>query len=349
MNKRKILGIMALTREQCEYYLERYNRFADGENVRLISFTPRKIRWRRKRVKGFYYSDGIIKERWFPFPDAIYNQCFNNRANKITSYLGFNKVFNRINRFNKWHVYNILEATPNYDLKNFVPETLIFNKKNLFQYLDKHYAVFLKPCYGSFADNIYRIRYDKEIMKYHIYTTNTTPRFSFEDPSLLFNKINELVGRRKYIVQSEISMKKLNKDLFDIRMILQKDNSGQWGITTAFSRITPYRSIITNNMYKKKFLHELLSDLLYSQEKQKQITKNLYETSIKTALALEQSLGHLGEISVDFTITDQDEIKIIEVNGKPSKALIDELNDENIINLFYSKPIEYLTFLANKK
>lgn len=345
----KILGILASTREKSIYYLELYNRFVGSENIRLISFTPRRIRWYRKRVKGFYFSDGVLKEGWFPFPNAIYNQCYNKRSAKITAYIGSSKVFNVINRFNKWHIYKILESPIQSDLKNFVPETRFFNKKNLFQFLEKHYAVFLKPCYGSFGDDIFRIRYDKENKKFHIYTIVSTPKFSFEDPVLFFNKIKELVGRKKYIVQSEISMKTLNEDLFDIRVILQKDGTGLWSVTTAFSRITPHRSIITNNMYKRKFLDELLSTLHYSRDKQRKLTKCLYETSIKTAISLEQSLGHLGEISVDFTITDQDELKIIEVNGKPSKVLIDELSDKNIIDLFYSKPIKYLKFLGENK
>lgn len=349
MNKRKILGILALSREKGKEYLQLYSSFVNSDDIRLISFTPRKIRWRRKRVKGLYFSDGVIKEGWFPFPDAIYNQCYNKRSLKITSYVGSGKVFNQINRFNKWHIYNILQSSTSSELTNFIPETRLFNEKNLFDLLNKHDAVFLKPCYGSFGDDIFRIRYDKDNKEYHIHTTITTPKFSFEDPTMFFKKIKGLIGRKIYIVQSEIPMKKLNKDLFDIRMILQKDNSGQWGITTAFSRITPNRSIITNNMYKKKFLHELLSALLYSPEKQQQITRSLNEISLKTALALEQSLGHLGEISVDFAITDKDELKIIEVNGKPSKALIKRLPNETIINLFYSKPIEYLKFLANKR
>ena len=339
---------MAPTREKSVDYLERYSRFVEGEEIRLISFTPRQIRWRRKRVRGLYFSNGTMKERWFPFPDAIYNQCYNIKAPKITAHIGSRKVFNRINRFNKWQIHNILESASEFDFHNVIPETRLLSNVNLLVFLDKHDTVFIKPCYGSFGNGIFRIRFDKENQKYHIYTIVTTPKYSYDNPTMLYKKIKELVGRKKFIIQSEIPMKTLNNDLFDIRMIVQKNESGRWSVTTAFSRITPHRSILTNNMYKKMFLHELLSALQYAPEKQQDIMNDLYKTSINTAKTLEQKLGHLGEMSVDFTITDQDELKIIEVNGKPSKALIDELSDDNIIDLFYSNPIKYLKFLGEK-
>lgn len=79
---------------------------------------------------------------------------------------------------------------------------------------------------------------------------------------------------------------------------------------------------------------------LYPLKKVKSILKSLSEVSINVAKHIEKNLGHLGEISVDFGLDIEGDLKIIEVNGKIQKNLYNMLDHLESRELVYKRPFE---------
>lgn len=344
-----LLGIMVSSKNERKAVINRYLKyFPQDDNLLLVAFTPKDIRWKKRKINVLYFYNNEWNRKWLRFPDGIYNQCFNKhkkRMKKIEKVLGENRIFNTINRFNKWSIYRLLE---NSKVNKYVPNTYLFGKANVFELLEDHKALFLKPCYGSFSKGIFKIE-KTEAGSFSIYQTVTTPKYTFDDPVEFYQKIEELIGKKEFIIQAEIPMKTWNGSRFESRMLLQKDATGKWAVTAGICRITYERSIITNYLKKEMRLRDIMEELDFSADKKNKIMEDLYKISLDTAQCLEDGLGLLGEISVDFAITEDGQVKIIEANGKPSKVLVEDLGDEEIIEAFYKKPMDFLVYLANVK
>jgi len=71
--------------------------------------------------------------------------------------------------------------------------------------------------------------------------------------------------------------------------------------------------------------------------------------SLEAAAVIEDKLGLLGEISVDFMLDTCGRPWIIEVNGHTQKSFVKRLHDHQMTNTIYRNPLEYATFLAGKE
>jgi hypothetical protein len=52
----------------------------------------------------------------------------------------------------------------------------------------------------------------------------------------LFKKLKALAGEEKYLIQETIALATFNDSPFDIRISVQKDGKGEWGITGMVER-----------------------------------------------------------------------------------------------------------------
>ena len=94
-----LLGIMASSRNKRKSVLVPYLRHRQP-GMRMFCFTPADIDWERKRIRGLYRSKGKWAVGSFPFPQAVYNRCYEmDQAliERLEAVIGRNKCFNHIN------------------------------------------------------------------------------------------------------------------------------------------------------------------------------------------------------------------------------------------------------------
>lgn len=339
MLNRPLIGILVRKRNRRKRILKLYQRY-HNLNLKLYAFTSADIDWEMQRINGLTLRKGKWKQYSLPFPQAVYNRCFNKgniALQHLEKAIGSNKCFNSINFFNKWEMYNHLKRS---ELKPYLPETFLYNEVNAAKILEKYKLIYIKPAYGCKGDSVYRVE-RKSNGDTHISLHSLAPRYICRKNEDIQKKLNQILEGEKYMVQQGINLCMLNHQYFDIRALVQKDIQGKWSVSDVICRVaykSYFNTSICNAVYDAAGVLSQISD---------KILQILQELSVKAAQEAEVMLGSLGEISVDFVVDEQRKLWIMELNGKPQKNIhkggIRSLKQQKII---YSRPIEYAYYLS---
>jgi hypothetical protein len=341
LENRPLIGIMVTKRSSRKRILELYRHY-HNLNLKLYAFTPADILWKKGRIIGLSLKKGIWKQHSFPFPHVVYNRSFNKKLitiQRLEKAIGRNKCFNNINFFNKWDLYNLLEQSI---LKPYVPDTFLYNEVNVSELIEKYKLVYIKPSYGFKGKSVYRVELTDH-GDIHISLHSLTPRYICRKNENIQEKLNELLGPKKYMVQQGIRMCQLDHQYFDIRVLVQKDILGEWTVSTITSRVA-YENYFNTSMCETIYDVVEILPRLVSPEKINEILRSLHEISVKAALEAETHMGSLGELSVDFVLDEQRKLWIIELNGKPQKNIYKNLKCYK--GKIYSRPMEYAYYLS---
>jgi len=339
--KRPLIGILVSSRRKREQVLEQYERF-HNQKVRLYAFSPADIHWKEKRIAGLYLNGSVCKSKWFPFPEAVYNRCYNREMTKTIKRLKKrvgNKVFNQLNFFNKWRMYKIIARSA---YNTYLPVTLPYNQENLKALLRKHNLIYIKPIYGNKGEKVYRIE-RLENGEIHTSLHSLSPIHTWREDEDIISRIEQLIGQDKSIVQQGIRSSQINQQLFDIRVLVQKDITRKWTVSSIVCRVANkqyYNTSIFSDIYS---FSAFSSRFLPSGHK---LQDELNTVSVKVARLVEKNIGLMGELSVDFILDEQQKLWIIELNGMPQKSIYADLQNAYHEQLAYRRPIEYAYYLS---
>lgn len=344
MENRPLIGILVSNKNNRKRVLELYQRY-DRLNLRLVAFTPADINWENQRINGTSLIKGIWKQSSFAFPDVVYNRSFNKKTitiQRLESAIGPNKCFNKINFFNKWDLYNLLKQS---ELNPYIPETFLYDQASVSELLEKYHVVYVKPIYGFKGKSVYRV--DKTIHgDVRISLHSLAPRFICRQHESYQKKLDELLVTENYMVQQGIFIRQLNRRYFDIRVLVQKDISGEWTVSTLACRVA-YEHYFNTSMCEFIYDAAEIIPILLSQDKTDEFVQSLHQVSITAAQVAETQIGSLGELSVDFALDEQGKLWIIELNGKPQKSIYKDIKSVKQKNLVYSRPLEYAYYLSH--
>jgi hypothetical protein len=341
LENRPLIGILVTKKNSRKRILQLYQRY-HNLSMKLYAFTPADILWKERRIIGLSLKKGIWKQHSFPFPHVVYNRCFNKKLitiQRLEKAIGRNKCFNNINYFNKWDLYNLLEQSI---LKPYVPDTSLYHEVNVSELIEKYKVVYIKPSYGSKGKSVYRV----ELMDHgdiHISLHSLTPRYICRKNENIQEKLNVLLGSKKYMVQQGIRMSQLDHQYVDIRVLVQKDILGEWTVSVITSRVA-FENYFNTSMCKTIYDVVEILPRLVPPEKINENLRSLHEISIKAAQEAETHMGSLGELSVDFVLDEQRKLWIIELNGKPQKNIYKNL--KCYIRKIYSRPLDYAYYLS---
>lgn len=308
--------------------------------VELIVFTPYSINWQTRTVRGLIWDGRIWHHDSRPLPASVYNRIYGPTppvVHRLEQVLGKGKVFNHVTRFDKLKFYETLSKTP---LGEHLPKTQAYTPTDLAAFLTTHRAVILKPRHGQLGRDIYLIRQNNET--YELY-------YSSKHPIIAYERLDELVQRmdgvvdKNFIMQAFIPAATTEGRIFDLRFLVQKNDTGQWQVTASLSRISLKYSYITNLLHRIDPVERTLLDLDIPLIPDLDF---LSEICLTCARLLEEPLGSMGELSVDLMLDETGQPWIIEANGKPMKEMFAELGDEDLTAEVYMVPIKYAKSLA---
>lgn len=342
------LGMIVRRRNRRKLILHIYNRY-NHSDINLIAFNLEDMNWKKRQIHALYMKKDILKEGVFPFPQVIYNRCYLSEG-KLSDYIGnemgATKIYNRITRMNKWRIYKMLEPSP---LKKYLPHTCPYKQDALQTQLEtdsKKKVLFLKPCIGHQGKGIYRLEVANDELKVSQDSSSPMYIWSLKD-NFWADKISHLLNDKPYIMQSGIELKQINDRHFDLRVLVQKNISGNWEVTNIVSRET-HKHYYNTSIFERVHITEDLLKVIFNKKEVEILLETLRTVSIKTAMILDEQIGLLAELSIDFGLDIHGELWIIEVNGKPQKSIYTHILDVQELSEVYRKPIEYALYLTKK-
>ncbi|WP_164931669.1 YheC/YheD family protein [Longirhabdus pacifica] len=211
---------------------------------------------------------------------------------------------------NKLVQYRILRK--NGKLKSAMPYTRKYNKRRLSKGIKKHRSLMLKPYYGRLGRGILRV--SKTNGRYVVKSEHVYKRFRKIKNAHRF--VKRRMKGKKYILQKDIRLAKVNGRKFDIRVMVQRYNRrSPWVVTGMFTRIGYKNEVITNLAWKVSSLKSTLrrSRLNASKKKMNQIKK----TCIVGAKQIAKHHKNCKIIGFDIGLNEQGKVWIIEPNFTP--------------------------------
>ncbi len=326
-------ALLMNTVQTVPYYSDHWRELA-GE---LLFFDPRGIDWERDRIHGLQLRRGVWRRGEFAFPRTIYNRCFPEpRAvlARLKERVGEGNIFNLRTQLDKWEVYQLLRASP---VGGSLPATYLFDPTELPQLLAEHRSLILKPRRGHGGAGVFRLTLlEPELVLASSQGLSLPLWGEAVYPALLAAAAPQGV----YLAQAYIDTPVKGGLKFDVRLLLQKDGEGKWQKTGELSRVAPAGRLLTNGYLAVLPAQEVVSG---------EILEQLAALSRLAAQALDQGMGGLGELGIDFLLDREGRPWILEVNGKPDKGLFWKVGDGQMLKSVYLTPLHYQEYLLESR
>ncbi|MFV9511211.1 YheC/YheD family protein [Tepidibacillus sp. LV47] len=361
-NRKTILGIMTCQNKKYlffekEYFKQLY-KIGKKNNIDVYVFYPDSIDWKSKTTNGFQYNPykNRFETKIFPIPTFIYDRCFYSSRKEYRTYLPYIKKIKqeRIPFLGnglkgKWEVYQILSTNPLF--KSHLPKTAIYRGENqLFQWLSTM-PIILKPIGGSHGKGVIKVSIQNRA--YHILGrayNNKKIHLIFQNKKEFLNWIHSFTKEKRYLIQQYLNLTTSQYQPYDIRVLVQKNENGQWETTGMAARIGD-ASNITSNLHGggkvESAVHLIQKE--FSHYKAKEILELIHSFAKTIPPFIEQSHGELFELGLDLGIDQQGKVWIIEVNSKPGRNVFSILGEEQTIIKSVSQPILYTKYLAKNR
>ncbi|WP_197028407.1 YheC/YheD family endospore coat-associated protein [Bacillus sp. EB01] len=324
--------------------------FKQYESVNGLAYLARwsDFDWKTQTVKGYCYSpDSQGEPNWvsgtFPLPEVIYKR--KNPPNELEEQLSEKykgKMFNSY-MFNKLEFHDALmksDETSTYLL----PTCQYTDPHNLFEMLNTHHEIYLKPVKGSLGNGIFKV----VNLRSHYEVIFVKGQKQLAKKKGMEHFCEKMLSRKKYLIQKAVTSKNQNKNV-DFRVIMQKDETKEWKCTTVIARYGKPKHIITNDAGSLVSGIEAL-ETVFQLKHNAAIKKQNEVISVckEVCLQLESVFGVYGDLGLDVIIDKELKPWVLEANKfHAHKMILDAVEvDMEIYEKIVSTPLLYAKSLA---
>lgn len=319
-------------------------------------FTHEDIQSQSDSIKGWHYTNNKWSRSRFPVPNVIYNRLTSRKLENRANVQGFikyarsryNVVFFNEKYLNKTEVFDALQKEPG--LETYLPESYrLRNFHQLKSMCRKYDVIFLKPTCGSLGKGIIRIqRNSNQTYTCYFNSMNGYRTQWFVSLEKLYNVIYGKIKKSNYQIQQGLKLLTVNRRPVDFRALVQRGETGQWGITSIVARIAATNQFVSNQARGGTI--STVKDALArtgTAAASGGLTK-LRRAAVQIAEGIgAQMPGHFAELGIDLGIDSQGRVWLIEVNSKPSKDDKAPLSTEGKIRPSVKKFVQYANFSSN--
>lgn len=334
-------------------YIDEIASRAHSFDMECYRFLPSSINPLTLKVQGMRFDSKL--QQWendqFPIPPLIYDRCFygddehSKQCLPIVSWLKSREdiTFLGYGLPNKLELFQILK---NSLLSPYLPPTQSINEiSTVLNELNRMKKLIIKPINGSQGYGIYYLK--KNDKNYHVKTEKNRKIISriFPNEAKLTQWLQSLIRKRSYLLQPYLELTNPQLRPFDIRILLQKNEHGDWvergkGIRSGNS------GGILSNLNAGGSVTDFDSWSSYLSTAQKEyICHELDFITANLPRLLETALLPLFEIGIDIGVAKNGALWILDVNSKPGRKVL-LLAQPDIKETIYLAPLLYGKYLS---
>lgn len=339
--------------------VEEYSLYADAaEEVGslIYVFSLRNLNSNGKYING-YMPEKEENSKWtwhkrrLPMPDAICNRMAAAASSPAYKKIEFMekiapdiKIINRITKISKWKIAEILQKDS--AAKKYIPEThLLRGPRDIIKMLEKYPMIYLKPVRRSLGLGIIKMEKNNVGNYTAYYNVNRVNLKINGDVNWILAELSEVMGKRGYIVQQGIPVALYKEKVFDLRVTIQKDGTGEWSFTRWAARVGAPGNIVSNvaaggkGLPAEKVLSENFDGRIQA------IKDEVNRAGLVIAEALDRGLNDIGDLGLDIGIDMDGKIYLFEVNFRAIRPDDIRPKDVKAWLRIYHTPVYYLRYL----
>lgn len=333
----------------------------EQQGLEVYVFSPVSVNLENGLVAGYFYEDGRWGRKWFSPPDIIYDRYFSrdrrqlNQKQQTLSLLKKSHAFIFLTQSlsGKWSVYRTLSRYPHFI--PYLPETVKYqDPAGLSEWLNSHRKeAFLKPQMGTQGRRTLHVKMLEAGDEIHITgRAGNNNLINRRSPSLKqgLEWIDKFIGRRPFLIQPYLELSNAEGEPFDIRVLMQKNETGRWENTGMAARVGRKESV-TSNLHGGGTAHKALPYLIseFGSHTGRKIATLIQELAAKIPEALEAHCGRLAELGIDFGVDRNGKVWILEVNSKPGRTSFVKIGDLRSARKSIQNPMGYARYLLHSK
>ncbi|MBO2533699.1 MAG: hypothetical protein CW342_12640 [Thermoactinomycetaceae bacterium] len=361
----RTLGIIVCTVRRSPPFLEAgfFKRLAlEGRRlgIGLLIFSPKQVDWNRRRVKGWTYSPE--ENRWVagehPLPSLVYDRCFYTHSSQYREYKPFVMRLDQdphvqlLGRglVGKWDTHKILSR--NASLRPHLPDTQRWEgPEKALSFLRHHRNIVIKPNGGSHGRGVAAIKQTESGYLVHGRTReNRCFHLSFSDEAALKRWLIRFVGTTRYVMQPYLRLNTPDGRPYDLRMLIQKNERGEW-VTTGMAIRTGKPHTLTSNLHGGGRAERAVPFLLrhFRRDQVEGILKKIRWLAAVVPPHIERHHGRLLELGLDVGIDTDGRVWLLEVNSKPGRSVFILTGQKDVYRRATLLPIRVAHAIFNRQ
>jgi glutathione synthase/RimK-type ligase-like ATP-grasp enzyme len=323
-------------------------------------FSIQDVDFSRGHIRGYVHNNGQWQPAQMPFPDAIYDQVISRKVERQKTYLEKREQLSRIygvrifndGFFDKWQVHEWL--LNDFKMKAHIPNTSRYtHSKGAASFIRNHHTTFLKPIHGSLGLGIVKVtRLGDGVVTYEVKRQEQRVQVKVASPEAAAQAMRGRLNSRPYLMQEGITLAMYQDRPFDVRIVLQRDGSGEWKRTKMFARVAKPGEFTSNISSGGEALpvSKVLEEVYTSLTRRRRCSVMIRKVSMAVTNVIEtQSKKQFGELGIDVGVDDHGHVWIIEVNSKPWKSPTTEKGRQDLVDLGFTRPMQYAIHLSQKQ
>lgn len=322
-------------------------------------FSIHSIDWQRQRIRGLTLVPGLDVwiYAWFPLPNVIYDRGAGFTEEQKAAVREIRARFrekedvrfiNCLDYIGKWRTYKAL--CKNKEVAAYLPATVRYSSfSDVMSMLQQYGFIFLKSYYGSQGKQVMSIALSDNAVRL-VYYAGALHELVLSDLASVKAHVEKFVADQKFIIQQGVRLLKYKDRLFDMRILLIKNNRGEWVAVSNYARIARKNLTVTNycvggecDFYSNLYPH-LQGSLPWRNIPNE---NDIAHAARKIASAVDAAFGKFGELGIDMAVDVNGDLWLIEVNTKPDKNLVPGLDNFTVIDKQYLMVFDYARYLCD--
>lgn len=222
---------------------------------------------------------------------------------------------------------------------SYVPDTRLFKRTNLVDMLKSYATVYCKPTSGSGGAGIMRVK--KKGNGYLLqYGSGQSTHGSMDS---LYERMNKRINSRSYLLQKGITLAKTNGNPFDIRVMVQKTDSGKWVSTALFTKIGRPGKVATNYNQGGRigYFAPTMAGAGFGSARIKSKETELKRLGRQVGRAFDRHGKGFRELGLDIALEDGGRAWILEVNTSPQFYPLKRMKNKTLYRRIVSYAKQY--------
>jgi hypothetical protein len=356
--EKKLIGILTWRdgkRFEEPRYLRRLVQEGRKLGAEVFLFSHQDVFTAKRKIRGFTpAADGGWKGQWFGWPDIVIDRY----RKKVKEYLILrhsrlflfaNNPFN-----NKWNVTQLLMADE--QVSRWIPRTVAYSAGNLRNMLSQYPCVYIKPGNGTGGRSIMKVtRRDKGFGLIGRDSKREKKSLHVQTEASLISWFHKWVKEQRirkgtFMIQQGLNLELLPNRITDVRLLIQKDGEGKWGITGLGVRIGALHSAASNlHADGKAALFAEFMRERFGAEKTEEIFQECCKLAHAAVETLDKRYERMMEYGLDIGVDVDGRVWLIEVNPKPGREIFREMGLSDKYEEAVKKPLQYALSLLEQK